>query len=439
MSDLNVSEVLRLQPQQLWLISVPELGHLTRNLAQNNLSESVKLSNFLIPKDSFRIGTLDQLVGLNDELDRIESTSEQMARRLASFLFGVINGNEHVDRSERNEQDKNEAIARLMENLKLNQNRDYLHDYVKTFRWDAAKYPIKGRLLKEVLNELAENVYKTEQAFKKRSTEYNNINRDLGAILKKQTGSLLTRDLTSVVDRKKHLVQNSEYLETLVVAVPTSQKPDWLKTYETLADYVVPRSSVEVVSDPDYTLFTVTLFQRCIDEFKTNCAKKKFTIRDVGKMFAQTSGSAGSDQNNNELSSEALLKKLRKDKARQFPILVKWLQLNYRDCVSIMMHLKSLKCFIESVLRYGLPVKFDSIIIQPPNKAVGKLKMVLDETYKAIDRSGSASQAFGDSNASNLEGVSAGITSELSADYRPYVYNLINCDFIHSAVGFSGY
>ena len=159
--------------------------------------------------------------------------------------------------------------------------------------------------------------------------------------------------------------------------MPTSQKPDWLKTYETLADYVVPRSSVEVVSDPDYTLFTVTLFQRCIDEFKTNCAKKKFTIRDVGKMLAQTSGSAGSDQNNNELSSEALLKKLRKDKARQFPILVKWLQLNYRDCVSIMMHLKSLKCYIESVLRYGLPVKFDSIIIQPPNKAVGKLKMVL--------------------------------------------------------------
>ena len=64
---------------------------------------------------------------------------------------------------------------------------------------------------------------------------------------------------------------------------------------------------------------------------------------------------------------------------------------------------------------------------------------LLHETYKAIDRSGSASQAFGDSNASNLEGVSAGITSELSADYRPYVYNLINCDFIHSAVGFSGY
>ena len=56
-------------------------------------------------------------------------------------------------------------------------------------------------------------------------------------------------------------------------------------------------------------------------------------------------------------------------------------------------------------------------------------------------QSGSGSGGFGDAQVSavsaGLEGVSVGITSELNADYRPYVYNLINCDFLHSAVGFS--
>ena len=112
------------------------------------------------------------------------------------------------------------------------------------------------------------------------------------------------------------------------------------------------------------------------------------------------------------------------------------------------MHLKTLKTFTQSILRYGLPVKFDSIILQPPAKAVNKLKVVLEETYKDIDRNGggsgsggSGSGGFGDAQVSavsaGLEGVSVGITSELNADYRPYVYNLINCDFLHSAVGFS--
>lgn len=429
-------DILKMQPQALWLVSVPELGDLTRNLQKHGLAESVKMSNFHIPKDQFRVGTLDQLVTLNDDIARVESNIDQLSKKLCSYLFSTMCG-QNLDTSfglsthnaaESDAQTKAENISRLMDNCMLNQNRHHLADYVRQFKWDVSKYPIKGKLLKDVLTDLSENIYKTETTFKKRSTDYNNINRDLMAILKKQTGSLLTRDLTSVIDKKRHLVQNSEYLETLIVAVPNNNTKDWLNNYERLADYVVPRSSSEIVSDSDYTLFTVTLFSRCVDEFKTNCQKKKFTIREISKK----------DPNNNETaeSPEVLLKKLKKDRSRQYPILIKWLQANYRDSVSIMMHLKVLKCFVESVLRYGLPVKFESILIQPPARASNKLNLVLDETYKNIDRRNS-SQTAGMGDTSNLEGVSIAVTSELNADYRPYVYNLINCDFVHNAVGFN--
>ena len=57
---------------------------------------------------------------------------------------------------------------------------------------------------------------------------------------KKQTGSLLTRNLGDLV-RPEHFVLNSEYLTTLVVVVPLALLNDWHAKYETLTEKVVPR------------------------------------------------------------------------------------------------------------------------------------------------------------------------------------------------------
>ena len=60
------------------------------------------------------------------------------------------------------------------------------------------------------------------------------------------------------------------------------------QSYETLADFVVPRSSAVVAEDNDYCVFSVVLFRRVMDSFKTAARSRGFqartaaTLRDVG-------------------------------------------------------------------------------------------------------------------------------------------------------------
>ena len=88
------------------------------------------------------------------------------------------------------------------------------------------------------------------------------------------SGSLLTRNLNDVL-KKDHFILGSEYLKTLLVCVPKNLVNDWQTKYERLCNVVVPRSSELITQDQDYALFTVTLFQRAEDVFRTKCRENK--------------------------------------------------------------------------------------------------------------------------------------------------------------------
>merc|ERR1711955_170396 len=78
---------------EFWLISAPgdktcqqtfdKLNEVTHN--QNNLSTNWK---FGVP--DLKVGTLDQLVGLSDDLGKVDSYVEQVTRKLANYLGDVL-------------------------------------------------------------------------------------------------------------------------------------------------------------------------------------------------------------------------------------------------------------------------------------------------------------------------------------------------------------
>ena len=81
---------------------------------------------FHIP--DLKVGTLDQLVGLSDDLGKVDFYVEQVTRKLANYLGDVL-------------EDQRE---RLLENLVAN-GMD-LASYLTRFQWDMAKYPIRQSL-----------------------------------------------------------------------------------------------------------------------------------------------------------------------------------------------------------------------------------------------------------------------------------------------------
>merc|ERR1711934_661083 len=151
------------------------------------------------------------------------------------------------------------------EHLRMNNGKDSANMWVTKFKSRVALPQLLG-VINRALSEI-------DTAVKKKGAHYNGIRSQLSQFEKRSTASLVTRPLSEVV-KPADLVQASEYLETLFVALPARCEDDWVKTYETLTDMIVPRSSKKIIGDNEYSIFSVTLFRRAVAEFKNECSKR---------------------------------------------------------------------------------------------------------------------------------------------------------------------
>lgn len=73
---------------------------------------------------------------------------------------------------------------------------------------------------------------------------------------------------------------------------------------------------------------------------------------------------------------------------------MRWLKVNFSECFCAWIHVKALRVFVESVLRYGLPVNFQAMLLHPNKKNTKRLREVLNQLYGHLDSS-AALQASG--------------------------------------------
>jgi V-type H+-transporting ATPase subunit C len=242
-----------------------------------------------------------------------------------------------------------------------------------------AKYPIK-QSLRNLTDIISKQIGQIESDLKGKAQAYNQLKSSLQSMEKKQSGSLLTRNLGDLV-KAEHFVLNSEYLTTLIVVVPIAIMNDWYAKYESMTDKVVPRSTQIIFQDAENSLVTVTLFQRVVDEYKHKARENKFMVRDF--VYNPEELQAGKNE----------LTKLVTDKKKQFGPLVRWLKVNFSECYLAWIHIKALRVFVESVLRFGLPVNFQGMMILPQKKTSRKLRDTLNQLYAHLDSTGGPSCA----------------------------------------------
>lgn len=373
---------------EYWLISAPgektcQQTWETLNNVTNKQNDLCKNFKFHIP--DLKVGTLDQLVGLSDELTKLDSYVESICHKLASSLQDTLD-NKH-----------NSVIEHLQPN-----GQD-IPSYLTRFQWDMAKYPIKQSLksLHDIINKKISDI---DNELKTKSGVYNSLKGNLQTLERKQTGSLLIRNLGDLV-KKEHFILGSDYLVTLLVVVPKGLYKDWTTQYENLSEMIVPRSSQLIHEDNDHGLFNVTLFQKVVDEFKVKAREKKFVVRDF--EYNEEDIAKGKNE----------LAKLENDKKKQHQFLFRWVKVNFSEAFIAWIHVKALRLFVESVLRYGLPVNFLSVLIYPNKKQTRKLRETLNQLYSHLDTS------IGQGPMDEIPGFSIG-----TQEYYPYVYFKINID-----------
>ncbi|XP_066242140.1 V-type proton ATPase subunit C 2 isoform X7 [Saccopteryx leptura] len=380
---------------EFWLISAPgdkenlqALERMNMVTSKSNLSHNTK---FAIP--DFKVGTLDSLVGLSDELGKLDTFAESLIRRMAQTVVEVM---EDARGKVQENLLANGGLKEKMKCLKID-----LTSFVTHFEWDMAKYPTKQPLV-NVVDTLAKQLAQIESDLKARTAAYNTLKMNLENLEKKSNGNLFTRTLSDIVS-KEDFVLDSEYLVTLLVIVPKQNYAQWQKTYESLSDMVVPRSTKLITEDKEGGLFTVTLFRKVIDDFKTKAKENKFTVRE----FCY-------DEKEIKREREEMTRLL-SDKKQQYGPLLRWLKVNFSEAFIAWVHIKALRVFVESVLRYGLPVNFQAVLLQPHKKSSTKrLREVLNSVFRHLDEVAAASILDASVEIPGLQ-----LNNQ---DYFPYVY-----------------
>lgn len=136
------------------------------------------------------------------------------------------------------------------------------------------------------------------------------------------------------------------------MAVPNPLVKDFLKTYETVAPFVVPRSALQLTSDEEFTLYAVTTFKKHSQEFIHKSREKRWTPREYKHV------DGGKEEEQKELD------RFRADERKLWGEALRLGRTGWGEAVMIWMHVLALRVFVETVLRYGLPLEYISCLIQ---------------------------------------------------------------------------
>ncbi|KAN0060599.1 Vacuolar ATP synthase subunit C [Thecaphora frezii] len=362
-----------------WLISVPledgDPHRMFSEIGNKLLSDGGSASNDFgqLTFPPLKTGTLESLISLSDELPKADTAYTQVVAKIVDTLRALLNNDESA----------------LAQHILVNEQP--VDDYMLGWSWNTSKYRA-DRSLREIVDSVGKELTSIDNVMKQKLNNYNLAKGQLQQLQRKKTGNLSVKSLADVVHKEDFVDPTSEFLETILVAVPKNSIKDWQSKYERLTSMVVPRSSNKLAQDDEYALFNVTVFKKVRDEFVQKCRENKFQVREfqwddqIVEKQRQELEDAGTSEK--ELWTE----------------LLRLSRTNFSEAYQALAHLKVVRTFVESVLRYGLPADYFAIAIRPNPKRTKALLATLNAHYSYLEGhegSGPSSKRGGKSKSNN--------------------------------------
>lgn len=134
--------------------------------------------------------------------------------------------------------------------------------------------------------------------------------------------------------------------------MPKNLKKDFLKSYESLAPMVVPRSAVQAAQDDEFVLFAVATFKKHSAQFLQKCREEKWTPR----QYTYIEGGREEEQRQ--------LDRVSNEERKVCGEALRIARTGWSESVMAWIHVLALRVFVEAVLRYGLPLDYVSALIK---------------------------------------------------------------------------
>jgi V-type H+-transporting ATPase subunit C len=171
------------------------------------------------------------------------------------------------------------------------------------------------------------------------------------------------------------------------------------------ARVVMPKSSVKVAEDADSVLVTMVVLKRFVDPVKSRLRELRFTPREFS--FQKGSG---------ETKEKSIAQLVDKRAAVRLDLL-KFCKNQFSEIFSCWVHLKTIRVWTESVVRFSLPAEFDCMIFPVEKRSQEKVRKVLHALFQDLIAEG----VLG-----NGDDTPAGIPAFVTEELFPYVTAEIN-------------
>eukprot|EP00928_Gymnodinium_smaydae_P060994 TRINITY_DN4500_c0_g1_i2.p1 TRINITY_DN4500_c0_g1~~TRINITY_DN4500_c0_g1_i2.p1 ORF type:complete len:429 (+),score=116.15 TRINITY_DN4500_c0_g1_i2:79-1287(+) len=332
-------------------------------------------------------GSFDNLIRLTDDLAKSDSQVDSIVHRLERQWLEIDPRAQFKVKSQR-------------------QEKTFL-EYLSNWQWDETRYP-KSRSISDNLVYLMSTVNKIDEEARNKTLQFNEFKTQRQNLSKKEGASLLSRDLVDLLTPEVVLCRGSahddwvqtEHITTVFIILPRGTEQDFLKAYESLTPNVVPRSAKKFakLDDKDGNcIYRVIVFKSVAEDFKKACREKRWVPRDFEY----------SQENYEKLTRqrEALDDAVKKQNATVRGLY----EAAWSDTMIAWLHIKAMRIFVESVLRFGMPPRFAAFTIAPRASATPQARKALADI---LGKQCAGAQAYSKGEAQQEDGE----------EYFPYVY-----------------
>lgn len=326
----------------------------------------------------FKVGTLDSLIQESEELTKIDAQLSSAVAKVNDILS---------------------TVSETTAGSHTVQSKNVLQ-YVELFQWNTTKYRL-DKPIQELVELITEEAFSLDSDVKAAYQTFQTAKSNFLAADRKRNGDLSIRSLHDIV-KPEQFVLDSENLDTVVVAVPKSSIKQFETSYETLVQFVVPRSAQQIAVDLEFGLYTVAVFKKYKQDFITASREQKWHPR---TDFVYSEESLNSQRKEFD-TTKATETKAKND-------VIRLAKTSYSEIFAAWIHIRLVRVYIESVLRYGLPPQFDYYLVK---FTAGNQKLVSSAKKELVSKFG----YLGGDNVSNKSNLND-YASLVDTEYEPFV------------------
>jgi len=102
--------------------------------------------------------------------------------------------------------------------------------WLKKFKWNGGRWDYEKNSLQSITDDIVKTATVVDTSYRQKSQEWMTLNRSINSAKSLATGSVLMRDVSSLI--KKDQIVDTESLCTILVVVPRTLLGDWKDSYE---------------------------------------------------------------------------------------------------------------------------------------------------------------------------------------------------------------